>query len=316
MKNVYLFTGNEELIIKNKIDTIVNGANPGAFNLTSYDMENARIGDVINDCKTMPFMSDSKVVIMRHATFLSKNDNTQNVNPLLEYLDKPSDFTVLIIDATNIELDEKKNVVIKLRQKAEVSETRVLSDVEIRGWLKRQFGVLGIEIEESAIDLFLEYVGTNLVQAKTEVDKLVSYVGEKMHVDVKDVEACVSDEGETNVFALTKAIIANDKGKVLDIYYSLLKNGNDQIKLLNLIYRSFKDAYTTLLLIQKGYNQSQIATSLGVSQGRAYYIMKDAKNFDFEKLEENLVKISELDVNIKTGRIDKVSGMEIFLFGL
>ena len=88
------------------------------------------------------------------------------------------------------------------------------------------------------------------------------------------------------------------------------------MKLMNLIYRSLKDSYTCLLLLNKGMNQSQIANVLGVSPGRAYYIMKDAKSFDIDILESKIIELCDLDYNIKTGKIDKVSGLELFLFGI
>lgn len=314
MKNIYLFVGNEELIIKNKIDTVITNAHPGPFNLTSYDMDLDKLESAINDCKTMPFMSDKKVVVIKRPTFLEKGSSNQNVLPLIDYLDNPSDNTILIIDATNINIDESKEISIMLRKKAEISETRDLSEVEMRGWLKRQFGVMGVEIEENAVELFFEYVGTNLVQAKTEVEKLLNYIGDRKIINMRDVASCVSEEGETNVFALTKAITTKDKNKIMEIYYSLLKSGNDQMKLLNLIYRSLKDSYTCLLLMEQGMNQASIASILNISPGRTYYIMKDAKNFTIESLRKMIKDIGDLDYKIKSGQIDKVSGLELFLF--
>ncbi len=314
MKSVYLFIGNEELIIKNKIDTVITNAHPGPFNLTSYDMDLDKLTDAINDCKTMPFMSDKKVVVIKRPTFLEKGSSNQSVLPLIDYLDNPSDNTVLVIDATGISIDESKEVVVKLRKKAEVSETRDLSEVEMRGWLKRQFGVMGVEVEENAVELFFEYIGTDLVKAKTEVEKLLNYIGDRKIINMRDVASCVSEEGETNVFALTKAINSKDKHKVIEIYYSLLKSGNDQMKLLNLIYRSLKDSYTCLLLMEKGMNQASIASVLNISPGRTYYIMKDAKNFSLDGLRKMIKDIGDLDYKIKSGQIDKVSGLELFLF--
>ncbi len=314
MKNIYLFVGNEELIIKNKIDTVITNAHPGPFNLTSYDMDLDKLESAINDCKTMPFMSEKKVVVIKRPTFLEKGNSNQNVLSLIDYLDNPSDNTILIIDATNINIDESKEVSIMLRKKAEVSETRDLSEVEMRGWLKRQFGVMGVEIEENAVELFFEYVGTNLVQAKSEVEKLLNYIGDRKIINMRDVASCVSEEGETNVFALTKAITSKDKNKIMEIYYSLLKSGNDQMKLLNLIYRSLKDSYTCLLLMEQGMNQASIASILNISPGRTYYIMKDAKNFTIESLRKMIKDIGDLDYKIKSGQIDKVSGLELFLF--
>ena len=39
MKNVFLFTGNEELMIKNKIDKLVNSLTTNQYNINTYDMQ-------------------------------------------------------------------------------------------------------------------------------------------------------------------------------------------------------------------------------------------------------------------------------------
>ena len=315
MDNVRLYIGNEELMIKNKIDNVISQANPGPYNLSTYDMEVDNMVDVINDCITLPFLSETKVVIMRHPVFLSSNSSV-SYGALMDYLDNPCESTLLIIDASGVSVDEDKDIMIKLRKKANITEQASLSDVEMKGWLKRQFGVLGLEIEENGVELFFEYVHNDLIKAKGEVEKLLNYIGDRKVVTIRDVAAVVSDEGETNVYALIKAINSKDKNKTMEIYYSLLNKGNDQIKLLNLVYRSMKDSYTCLKLLDEGKNQQEIAAFLNVSGGRAYYIMKDAKSFDEKTLEEDLIKIGDLDYKIKSGLIDKVSGMELFLFGI
>lgn len=315
MDYIRLYIGNEELMIKNKIDNVIATIDPGAFNLTTYDMEVDQMSDVINDCLTLPFMSEKKVVIMRHPNFLMKNSNI-NYSQLLDYIDKPNEQTVLIIDASGIEVDESKDIVVKLRKKANVTEQSNLSEVEMKGWLKRQFGINGIEIENNAVDLFFEYIHNDLIKAKGEIEKLSNYIGDRKIVTIRDVASVVTLEGETNVFSLVKAINSKDKSKILEIYYSLLRAGNDQLKLLNLVYRSLKDSYVALKLIEAGKTQAEVASFLNISPGRAYYIMKDAKTYDIKTLEEWLIKIGDLDYKIKTGQIDKVSGMELFLFGM
>ena len=42
--------------------------------------------------------------------------------------------------------------------------------------------------------------------------------------------------------------------------------------------------------------------------------MKDAKNFSLEGLRKMIKDIGDLDYKIKSGQIDKVSGLELFLF--
>lgn len=318
MENIYLFKGTEELIIHNKIDSIVKMAKVPSFNKTIYDMEVSSLGDAINDCLTIPMMSNKKVVIIKNPHFLEKGgiDSKINIKSFLAYIKKPNLDCILIIDATNIKVDEKSEVYRELDKAAEVSDTKELSDVEMKGWLTRQFQTNGITIDRDAIDLFFDYVGTNLIKGKTETEKLVNYLGDRKNLTVEDIKKIVTDNGETDIFALTKAINAKDKPLVNKIYNELIRNGFDQIHLMGMIYKSFKDMYLVLTLLESGVNKNDIANIMGVTPGRAYYLLKDASNFNLEVVKKILIDITDLDYKVKTGQIDKATGMDLFLFGM
>ena len=317
MENVYLYKGKEELIIRNKIDSIVSSIKIPSFNKTIYDLDISLLSDAVNDCYTIPLMGKKKVVIIRNPHFLEKNNSNLNgVRSLINYLKKPNEDCVLIIDATGIEVDEKSEVYISIEKAGEVSDTKNLSDVEMKGWLKSQFIMRNINIDEEAINLFFEYIGYNLIKGKQEVDKLINYVGDRNNVTVKDIESVVTDYGETDIFSLTQAINDKDKALVHKKYHELIKNGYDQIQLMNLIYKMFKNLYQIKVMLEQGVNKNEIASIMGISSGRFYYLMRDASKFDKETIEKNLFNITELDFRIKTGQIDKATGMDLFLFGL
>ena len=317
MENIYLFKGKEELIIRNKIDAIVSTYKIPTFNKTIYDMETSLLIDAVNDCLTIPLMGKMKIVIIRNPHFLEKSSSVQpGVKSLINYLKKPNDECVLIIDATGIEVDEKSQLYLEIDKNGEISDTRNLSDIEMKGWLKSHFIIRNIKIYDDAVDLFFEYVGNNLVKGKQEVDKLINYLGDRKEVTIKDIENVITDYGETDIFALTNAINEKDKAIVYKKYHELIKNGYDQIQLMNLIYKMFKNLYVLKVLLESGVNKNDVANLMKISSGRLYYLMRDANKYKTKDIEKNLYNLSELDYRIKTGQIDKVTGMDLFLFGL
>lgn len=318
MKDIYLFTGNEELIIKNKIDNIIKSVNVDVYNILTYDMEEVNVATAILDASTVPFMSAYKVIILKNPTFLSsaKTEINHNKKAFIRYLENPSSSTVLIINACNIKLDERKEEVVKLLKVAEVNETKELNDVEAIGWLKRQFLREGVNISDDAANMFFARVGKNLMIAKNEVDKLLNYVAGKDKITAKDVNDVVTREVETEVFALTNAIIDKDKNRIIKTYRDLTYVGKDAVQLMGLVSRSMLDTYYTKIMISLNYSQNQISELMGVSSGRAYYLIKNAKAFSIAALEENITKLANLDYKIKTGQIEATRGLEYFLFGL
>ena len=317
MKNVFLFYGNEELMIKNKIDKLVNSITDNQYNINVYDMEINNVSMAVQDLLTPPFLSDNKVIIIKNPIFLTKTKSEieHKTEMLLNYLDNIEDASYLIIDAGGLKVDENNPLFKKIKQKGEVSETKELSQVEMKGWLKRKFALIGKEITDDAVLLFFERIGWNLLTASNEFDKVANYVGNKEFITINDVEKVVVKELETDVFKLTNALQNGDRKQVILLYQDLVKTGNDPVKLLGLVSKTVKDTYNVCIMLEKGYKQIDVANTLGVSTGRAYYIIKSARSFKIEKLENLLLQLHDLDYRIKTGRIDKNTGFEMFLFG-
>jgi DNA polymerase-3 subunit delta len=72
MKNIFLFYGNEELMIKNKIDKLINAITDNQYNINVYDMQVNNVSMAVQDLLTPPFLSDSKVVVIKNPLFLRK----------------------------------------------------------------------------------------------------------------------------------------------------------------------------------------------------------------------------------------------------
>lgn len=317
MKNIFLFYGNEELMIKNKIDKLVSSITDNQYNINVYDMQINNVSMAVQDLLTPPFLSDNKVVIIKNPIFLTKTKSEieHKTEMLLNYLDNIEETSYLVIDAGGLKIDESNALFKKIKQKGEVSETKELSQVEMKGWLKRKFALIGKEITDEAVLLFFERIGWNLLTANNEFDKVANYVGAKENVTLSDIEKVVVKELETDVFKLTNALQDGDRKQVILLYHDLTKAGNDPIRLLGLVSKTVKDTYNVCLMLSKGYKQIDIANTLGVPTGRAYYLIKSARSFKIEKLENLLLQLHDLDLRIKTGMIDKNTGFEMFLFG-
>ena len=318
MENIYLFLGEEELIIRNKMEKEIIATGADIFNIKSYDMEEVNVSKALNDASTPPFLCDSKVIILKNPVFLTKTpcEIKHNLKAFTNYLKDPSPFTCLIIDCTNMILDESKEHVKLLLKTAKVSTTKRLQPVEAEGWLKRQFSLMGIQIKDETVKLFFNRIGRNLLNAKNEVDKLVCYIGDRKVVTNQDVNDCVIREIENDVYQLSNAIVAQDHNKIIAIYEDLIKAGKSAQELFSLIARSMIQVLVVKKMLREGYKQPEISSTLKVSQGRASYLIKDAKSFSWQVLEDNVLRLGDLDYKIKSGQVEVSTGLEFLLFNI
>src|SRR5690554_2624690 len=318
MSKIYLFLGDEPLIIENKIKALISKIASDEYNTNTYDLDEVNVNKAVQDAITMPFISDRKVVLIRN-TYLITSNKTEidhDVDGFIHYINNPFASTTLIIDAGGLNLDNRKEVVKLLKKKAEINNTKALSGVEAVGWLKRRFSLADMQITDEAARLFFDRTGNDLLSAKNEVNKLINYCGNKKLVTSDDVNNVVTREIESEVFALTNAIMQKDKEKIILIYKDLRKSGKDAMQLIGLVSRSLADIFIASKLLKKGVNQSGVAKAMKISSGRAYYLLRDAKSFSEEDLEQNILNLANTDYKIKTGQIDAFAALELFLFAL
>ena len=314
---VHLFLGDEQYLIENKIKRLINDSGAGEYNVSYYDLEISSLSEALSDALTPPFMSDAKVIVIKNPLFLTaeKNLDKEEKKRFLDYLDAPMETTVLIINGYNIDPDERKQEVKKLLA-GPVNYSRELSEIEMYGWIKRQGAINNVVITDEAAREFYRIVGKDLMNAKNELDKLIAYAGDNATVTVEAVRKVAIKEIQNDVYALSNAIVDQDRNKAVRIYRDLIKIGNAANFLFSLVAKSMRELLTVNLMLKSGYNQADVAASMGVSSGRAYYMVKNARSLDYELLRKYVAQLSELDYKIKSGQTDVRTGLEFFLFGI
>lgn len=316
--NVFLYKGNEAYLINNKIDMLIKESKANEFNISSYDCSEVNLGLAIQDAMTLPFLGESKVVIIKNPVFLTNEKQliSHDINSLINYINNPLDQTYLIINAVGLRLSEKLEVVKLLNKKAVVNETKEIDEVEFKGWIKRQCDIAFVKINEDAVKAFYIAVGKDLINAKNELDKMILYVGHGGTITNEVVSKLTSRGLQANIYSLTDAILKKNKENIISVYNNLISYGIDIYVLINLTTKAMKENLVVNLLLQEGATQADIAAKMGVSPNRAYYLLKDARELDVENIKEYVIKLSELDYNIKSGQVDPKMGFEYFLFGL
>lgn len=316
--NIYLFTGDQTLLVSNKIDRIIKESKADQYNISIYDEEESNITEAIRDASTPPFMGLTKIVIIKNPKSLS---NEKQLTPVEEeafrnYLVRPLDSTILIINAVGIKLDEKKDLVKILRKTAEAYDIKSLSEIELIGWAKRQCSLYNVGIKDDAIKTFCRLVGKDLLNARNELDKLINYAGQNGIITNEMVNMVVVKEIQSDAYSLTNAIIEQNKPKIISLYNELIEQGNDVNYLFSLVSKSLREILIVSLMLKEGYRQADIAVKMKISNGRAYYLVKNARSLDLELVKEYVKKLGDLDYKIKSGQLEMKNGFEFFLFGL
>lgn len=315
---IYLFTGTSEIFIKNRMNRIIQSYTKLEKAIIKYDMETTTLSTVLEDAITIPLLEDIKIIILKNPIFLTKvsEASKNDVKSFIKYLKNPNDTTILMIDATNLTIHQANEIYKTLKNVARIIDYPDPEEIEIKGWIVRSFDANGIDIKDEALNLLLEYIGDDQPRLAGEIEKLTSYVGKNGTIRPSDIRLLVPKNVNNEIYQLIKAIIGQDLHQVHSIYDNLITHTKDSMTIISLISNKFKELLSTYRLLKFGYSQSDVAKFYNVSTGKAYYIVQEAKAFKISDLEYYVDKLAELDFQIKSGKIDKTVGLELFLLKL
>lgn len=311
---LYLFTGSAEIFIKNRMNRIIQSYQKQKVTIIKYDMETTSLGKVLIDAITVPLLEDVKIIIMKRPRFLaSKESLTNEMKEFIKYLKKPSETTVLMIDATGMNIPTTNEIYKALKNYAMIVNYSESEEIEVKGWIVRTLSLNNIEIKDDALNLFLEYLNNDQIRMEQELDKISLYLGPYQVVTTDIIKQLVPRDVTKQLYLLVKAIVSQNTSDINNLYQDLVNNTKDTTMIVNAIINVFKELLTTSKLLLAGYSQSDIAKFYGITPGFAYYKVKDAKTFDINDLACYLVRFAKIDYQIKSGQIDKNIGIELLI---
>ncbi|GIN85420.1 hypothetical protein J6TS2_18060 [Heyndrickxia sporothermodurans] len=320
---IYLLYGIESYLInetKQKLLKNVLTDEEMDFNFSNYDLEEVPIEVALEDAETFPFMGEKRLIFLHNAFFLTAEKGKQRVEHTLskleEYIQNPPMYTVLVIIAPYEKLDERKKITKQLKKIGSVLEAKKLNEMELKKWVLDRVTSNRVQIDQDAIEMLITLAGTNLMMLSKEIDKLTLFVGESNLIDCQTVEKLTARSLEQNIFALVDKVVHRKTSEALRIYYDLLKQNEEPIKILSILANQFRLLYQTKELQRRGYGQQQMASYLKIHPFRIKLAAGQAKFFSEDDLKEIINLCAESDYQMKTSGMNKIMIIEMLLFKL
>lgn len=318
---VYLLFGIEAFLINETKQLLIEHVledDEKDFNLSVYDLEETPIEAALEDAETFPFMGEKRLVFLQNPVFLTsektKGKVEHNLAKLEEYLSQPAPYSIVVFSGPYEKLDERKKITKELKRKAAVIEAKKLTEPELKIWVKERAESSGVEIEEDAVELLLSLSGTNLFMLTSEIDKLALYAGDSQSINKEIVDRLTARSLEQNIFSLVDKVVNRNVEAALRIYYDLLKQNEEPIKILSVITGQFRLIYQVKELSRRGYGQQQIAGNLKIHPFRVKLAAGQAGSFSDEELTRIIKLLADADYQMKTGGMRKEMLIEMILF--
>ena len=153
--------------------------------------------------------------------------------------------------------------------------------------------------------IFLEYI-------KEEIIKLKMYKLDTKEINEDDIKKLVTKNLDKNIFDLVNYIYKKNKQKVFEVYYELIENNEDELKIIGFLSNNYTLIYKIQELI-KEYSDEECMIKLNKMHPYRFKLLKEqALSLDKKYLLTKIKELGELDIKIKLGVINPKLGMELF----
>ena len=319
----YLLYGDEEYLKKFYVKEAVKSIAPdddafSAFNLVTIDDDSYSSAALIDALSVMPMMAD-KVCVVCNVKLSSLKEKEKS--EFLETIAKLKDFehAVLLVvcpsgffDAGNV----KKNKSSALYK----SVTKYLTPVEfpygtpavLKKWVLRHFERENLTADDRTLTYIVEAAGPDMLFLGTEIDKLICYTKSKglTNVELDFARMLCSDNGESEAFALTNAIIAGDRAGALEVIKESKEKKLKATAVLSKISSDFTNMLTVAVYMKEGLTKGEIASKTGLHEFRVSRYMDAARATDVGAIRAALDRCREADVALKTSSVSDYIALE------
>ena len=306
---IYVIYGLEHYLINNELNSIIKKNNIDKININNYDLNNDSLTNIIEDASIMSMFSDKKMIVCNNSLIFTGTNNLieQNIEVLNEYLDHINENTIIVFIVNNDKLDERKKIVKKIKEHAIVKYASVTN---INNTVKDMFE--DYKISSSDIQLLITRVGTSLDLLNNEINKLKMYKYDSKTIAKEDILELTTLNYDLDYFKFIDDIVNKNKKHAIEIYHEMLKMNEEPIKIIVTLANQFRLMYQVKILLRQ-YSDDQIAKQLDIHPYRIKLAREKGRTYSEKTLREYLYKLSDLDIGIKTGKINKELGLEIFI---
>jgi DNA polymerase-3 subunit delta len=266
---VWLVDGGDPTLVSEAIrgllDELVGDADR-ALVVEDFRGDDLDLSAVADACQTPPFLTDRRVVVVREIGGWSTDD----VAPLVQYLEAPLDTTVLVLGATGGRVAPKLLAAVKAH--GHVTSTTVAGR-EAKSWVRDRLRASSLRLDATAESRLEAHLGEDVSRLVAIIDLLVAVHGDGARLGADDIEPYLGEAGSVAPWDLTDAIDGGDNEVALSCLRRLL-GARHPLVVLAILQRHL----TNILRVDSPEIRTEAAATaaLGIAKGRSTYPAKKA----------------------------------------
>ena len=251
-RNIYILQGEEPYFIDRLQQMVIDTAlteDQRDFNLSLYYGNTANVREVISACCQYPAFSEHKVVVVREAQLIPKQQGHKNdLDIFASYVEKPLPSTILVICHKGGALKSKPLTdALKATGNGVVFDSkRVREGRDLTALIVNYANSLGCNIDNKATSMLADHIGADIARLFSELDKLAMLTDDK-NISPLLIEQNIGISKDFNNFELEDALARRDAAKAFRIvdYFERNPKNNPTMPCLAMLFSYFSNVLLT-----------------------------------------------------------------------
>ncbi|MEZ5013642.1 MAG: DNA polymerase III subunit delta [Chitinophagales bacterium] len=224
-KPVYLLHGEEAYYIDNIAayieETVLTPAEKD-FNCHIFYGKDSNPQQVMDACMRFPMFAAYNLVIVREAQMMKNRGNELDL--IEKYVAHPSPTTILVICYKGGKYDARKKLMRQCKEQGIVFESALLKEEQIPAFIEKALARRKVQAETKAVQLLVDYLGTDLARINNELEKLCINLTEGEKITTALIEKNIGISKDFNVYELQSALLTKQAGKAFRIVTFMSEN--------------------------------------------------------------------------------------------
>jgi len=294
---LYYVYGDEPYLVERGVKRLLARAvSPdfSEFNLTVFYGGEAKGEEIAEVVQTLPMFAERRVVLVKKSGALT----AAALDLLSGYVQDPVPSTCLIFQGEKI--DQRKKFFVDLKKNGTLVEYKRLYENQLGPFIREEAAAHGKRMELAATEMLSYFVGSNLQDLASQVEKVAMYVGEREIIRVDDVKAVACDTKVDSVFDLANALGEKNLGRALRTLQTLLRDGEAPLMVLAMVTRHYRQLWRVRELVGRKVPSQEISKAAGIHPYFIRGIIEQSGGYSLSAFRMIFEKFYATDLALKT----------------
>ena len=307
-KKAYLLCGDEAYLKVQYKNKLLKTLNPDGdtMNFNHYEGRNIDVKELIDLCETMPFFADRRVVLMENTGFFKNK-----CDELADYMKELPDYLCLVF--VEDEVDKRSKMYKAVKSCGRIGEFARQDEKTLMQWAAGILKKEGKNITQRDMELLLTMTGIDMGNLRMELEKLITYTGDRDVVTRADIQAVCTTQIQNKIFDMVRAVTEKNQKRALELYYDLLTLKEPPMRILFLLAKQFRQLLLVKEYTEEGVAQPEMASRLGVPSFVVRNIASCARAYRISELRQAVTDFVDAEEAVKTGRLQDVLSVELLI---